>query len=86
MQASKKIPLEDPYVVNIVRAVYILSNVLIVGVYFYMQSKINAKKGKKWLIHASLDFASVILTSHQISPRSSMSSRRNWAAPRTLSS
>lgn len=46
MQASKKIPLEDPYVLNIVRAVYILSNVLIVAIHFYVQSKINAKKGE----------------------------------------
>lgn len=49
MQASKKIPLEDPYVLNIVRAVYILSNVLIVAVYLYTQSKINAKKGAPFL-------------------------------------
>lgn len=45
MQASKKIPFDDPFVLNIVRAAYVISNVLIVGVYLYVQSKINAKKG-----------------------------------------
>jgi len=46
MQASKKIPLEDPMVLNIVRAVYVLSNLIIAGVYLYTKSKIDAKKGE----------------------------------------
>lgn len=47
MQASKKIPFEDPNVLNIVRLCYIVSNVLIAGIYFYVQQKINAKKGMR---------------------------------------
>ena len=47
MQVSKKIPFEDPQVLMGVRAFYILSNLIIVGVYLYIQSKINAKRG--WL-------------------------------------
>jgi len=45
MQASKKIPFEDPTVLNGIRAVYIISNLIIAGIYFYIQTKINAKKG-----------------------------------------
>jgi hypothetical protein len=46
MQASKKVPFEDPNVLNIVRGVYILSNIIIAGIYIYVQSKISAKKGE----------------------------------------
>lgn len=46
MQVSKKIPFEDPQVLTLVRGAYILSNVIIAAVYFYVQTKINAKKGK----------------------------------------
>lgn len=45
MQASKKIPFEDPNVLNLVRIGYILSNVAVASIYLYVQSKINAKKG-----------------------------------------
>ena len=45
MQVSKKIPFEDPQVLLGVRAFYILSNILILGIYFYIQTKINKKKG-----------------------------------------
>ena len=52
MQLSKKIPFDDPQVLNGVRALYVVSNLVIVGVYLYLQSKINAKKGigvpKSW--------------------------------------
>ncbi|KAJ5908687.1 Phosphate transporter (Pho88) [Penicillium taxi] len=44
MQLSKKIPFEDPDVLLLVRGMYILSNVLILGIYLYTQSKVNAKK------------------------------------------
>ncbi|KAM0797561.1 inorganic phosphate transport protein PHO88 [Usnea florida] len=44
MQVSKKIPFEDPQVLLGVRILYVVSNVLIAGIYFYMQMKINAKK------------------------------------------
>lgn len=46
MQVSKRIPFDDPNVLNTVRAVYIGSNVLIVLLYLYIGSQINKKKGK----------------------------------------
>ena len=46
MQVSKKIPFEDPQVLLGVRILYVVSNLIIVGIYFYMQMKINAKKGE----------------------------------------
>ncbi len=49
MQVSKKIPFEDPQVLMGVRALYIISNLIIVGIYLYMQQKINAKKGSSAL-------------------------------------
>lgn len=45
MQVSKKIPFEDPQVLMGVRALYIVSNLIIAGIYLYLQMKINAKKG-----------------------------------------
>ena len=45
MQVSKKIPFDDPQVLMGVRALYIVSNVIIVAIYLYIQSKINSKKG-----------------------------------------
>lgn len=47
MQASKKIPFDDPTVLNGVRALYLVSNLLIAGLYFYVQSLVNRKKGKQ---------------------------------------
>ncbi|KAL6864532.1 inorganic phosphate transporter Pho88 [Trichoderma novae-zelandiae] len=44
MQVTKRIPFDDENVLNIVRAVYIGSNVLIAGLYFYIQIQINKKK------------------------------------------
>ncbi|KAL6877764.1 inorganic phosphate transporter Pho88 [Trichoderma longibrachiatum] len=44
MQVTKRIPFEDENVLNIVRAIYIASNVLIAGLYFYIQIQINKKK------------------------------------------
>jgi len=54
MQVSKKIPFEDPSVLNIVRGLYTISNLVIVGVYIYMQSKINAKKGFAPITHTHI--------------------------------
>ena len=45
MQLSKKIPFDDPTVLNGVRAAYVLSNLMILGVYLYVRSKIYARKG-----------------------------------------
>ncbi|KAI1374789.1 inorganic phosphate transport PHO88 [Hypoxylon crocopeplum] len=44
MQVSKRIPFEDPDVLNLVRALYIASNVIIAGIYVYVQLQINKKK------------------------------------------
>lgn len=45
MQVSKRVPFDDPFVLNVVRAVYLASNVIIAALYFYTQLKINKKKG-----------------------------------------
>lgn len=45
MQISKKIPFDDPNVLNGVRALYIVSNVIILGIYLYVQAQINKKNG-----------------------------------------
>ncbi|KAI9742383.1 MAG: hypothetical protein M1818_003916 [Claussenomyces sp. TS43310] len=44
MQVSKKVPFDDPNVLNIVRLCYVASNLIIAGVYFYCQMQINKKK------------------------------------------
>lgn len=45
MQVSKKIPFDDPQVLMGVRALYIVSNIIIAGIYLYLQNKIDSKKG-----------------------------------------
>jgi hypothetical protein len=45
MQISKKIPFDDPTVLNGVRALYIVSNLIIAGIYLYVQAQINKKNG-----------------------------------------
>ncbi|KAI1329286.1 inorganic phosphate transporter, partial [Xylariaceae sp. FL0255] len=44
MQVTKKIPFDDPNVLNMVRAVYIASNVIIAAIYGFVLMKINQKK------------------------------------------
>ncbi|KAG7104430.1 SRP-independent targeting protein 3 like [Verticillium longisporum] len=44
IQVSRKVPFEDPSVLQGCRALYIFSNLLIAIVYLYIQSKINANK------------------------------------------
>ena len=46
MQLSKKIPFDNPDVLLMVRGMYILSNVIILGIYLYTQAQISKKKGK----------------------------------------
>jgi len=48
MQVSKRIDFEDPFVLNCVRAMYVVSNLVIVGIYLYVQAQVNKKKGKSW--------------------------------------
>jgi hypothetical protein len=45
MQASKKIPFEDPMVLMGVRGLYVLSNIIIFGIYMYVKMQIDKKKG-----------------------------------------
>lgn len=45
MQVSRRIPFDDPNVLNGCRAAYLFSNLLIALIYAYILSKINAKKG-----------------------------------------
>jgi hypothetical protein len=45
MQISKKIPFDNPSVLLCVRILYVVSNLIIAGIYFYVQQKINAKNG-----------------------------------------
>jgi hypothetical protein len=52
MQVSKKVDFENPDVLNIVRGLYVASNVIIALVYLYVQSQINKKKGTLRLSHA----------------------------------
>ncbi|KAI1084619.1 inorganic phosphate transport PHO88 [Whalleya microplaca] len=44
MQVSKRIPFDDPNVLNGVRALYIVSNLIIAGISVYVQLQINKKK------------------------------------------
>ena len=45
MQLSKKVPFDDPNTLMAVRALYVLSNFIIAGIYAYCQWKINKKRG-----------------------------------------
>ncbi|KAK0625890.1 inorganic phosphate transporter Pho88 [Immersiella caudata] len=44
MQVAKRIPFEDPFVLNACRATYAISNILILGIYLYTKSVIDKKK------------------------------------------
>lgn len=46
MQASKKVPFDNPDVLNGVRALYVLSNVIIAGIYYYVYMQIKKKQGQ----------------------------------------
>lgn len=45
MQVAKRIPFDDPNVLNICRAVYAVSNLIILSIYLYIKSVIDKKKG-----------------------------------------
>jgi len=45
MQVSKKIPFDDPNVLNGVRALYVVSNLVIVAIYLYTKMQIDKKRG-----------------------------------------
>ncbi|RYP68975.1 hypothetical protein DL771_006397 [Monosporascus sp. 5C6A] len=44
MQVSKRIPFDNPDVLNGVRALYVASNLIIAAIYVYVQIQINKKK------------------------------------------
>jgi len=46
MQVSKKIPLDDPNWLMGARVMYILSNLIIIGIYLFVQSQIEKKKDR----------------------------------------
>lgn len=46
MQVSKKVPFENENVLWGVRALYLLSNAIIFGVYLYVKAQIDKKKGE----------------------------------------
>lgn len=46
MQVTKKVPFEDERVLLGVRVMYVLSNVIIIGLYLYTKFIINKKNGK----------------------------------------
>jgi hypothetical protein len=45
MQIAKKIPFEDPMVLNACRAAYVISNLIILGISLYTKSIVDKKKG-----------------------------------------
>lgn len=45
MQVSKKVPFDDPNVLNGVRLLYIVSNLIMFAIYYYIGIQIKKKKG-----------------------------------------
>lgn len=45
MQVAKKIPFDDPNVLNMCRAAYLLSNLIIIGITLYIKAVVDKKKG-----------------------------------------
>ena len=45
MQVSKKIPFDDPNVLNMCRVGYVLSNLIILGMTLYIKFVVDKKKG-----------------------------------------
>jgi Phosphate transport (Pho88) len=45
MQVSKKVPFDDPNWLNGIRALYILSNIIILSLYFFVGKSISKKNG-----------------------------------------
>ncbi|KAK6408130.1 phosphate transporter (Pho88) [Elasticomyces elasticus] len=54
MQVSKKIPFDDPNVLNGVRALYVVSNLIIIGIYLYTKMQIDKKRGMDNTIRRSI--------------------------------
>ena len=45
MQLAKKVPFDDPNVLNACRGLYVVSNLIILGIYLYLKTAIDKKKG-----------------------------------------
>lgn len=45
MQVSKKVPFDDPQVLTGVRILYVVSNLIIFAIYYYVGVQIKKKKG-----------------------------------------
>jgi len=45
MQVAKRVPFDDPNVLNICRALYVASNLIILSIYLYIKAVIDKKKG-----------------------------------------
>jgi len=45
MQVSKRVPFDDPQVLMGVRILYVVSNLIIFGLYYYIGMNIKAKRG-----------------------------------------
>jgi Phosphate transport (Pho88) len=45
MQLAKKIPFENPMILNACRAAYIISNLIILGISLYIKAVVDKKKG-----------------------------------------
>lgn len=79
MQVSKKIPFEDPNVLMGVRALYIVSNLLIFGVYYYITTKIQKKKGKELEGGGLSSYVLVLLLyNREATPDISANKARTW--------
>jgi hypothetical protein len=52
MQVAKKIPFDDPNVLNICRAIYVVSNVIILSIYIYIKTVVDKKKGMSRDLHS----------------------------------
>lgn len=59
MQVSKRVPFDNPDVLLGVRVIYAVSNLIILGLYLYVQSVINKKKGMLCFIMPSLSMATI---------------------------
>ena len=51
MQVAKRIPFDDPNVLNICRGLYIASNLIILGIYLFTKITIDKKKGMPTAFH-----------------------------------
>lgn len=68
MQVSKKVPFDDPNTLNMVRAMYVVSNILIAGIYFYVKMQIDKKKGMSLPADGVLSPYSRASCAHRIQP------------------